>query len=196
LTSVANDIVRECSLVVIIEGERVRLRGLVPADEAALIAILSDPEATGALALWALRPIGRPDVAALLGPAAPGLVRWGIEDRADGVLSGMVWLGNIDVRDRHADLQVLVSPGRWRRGLGTEAVVRATAFAFAHLSLLKVSAEIPVTRDSARALARRAGFQTEGTLGRNRLHDGALVDVEVVAAFADEAPWVERIAWT
>ncbi len=181
----------------IIEGERVRLRGLVPGDEAALITILSDPQATGGLALWALRPIGRPDVAALLGPAGPGLVRWGIEDRADGVLAGMVWLGNIDVRDRHADLQVLMAPGRWGRGLGTEAVVRATAFAFAHLSLLKVSAEVPVTPGSgARAVAREAGFETEGTLRRNRLHDGVLVDVELVAAFADEAPWVERSAWT
>lgn len=191
---------RECSLVVVIEGERVRLRGLVPADESLLIAILSDPQATQSLALWALRPIGRPDVAALLAPTGPGLVRWGIEDRADGALSGMVWLGNIDVRDRHADLQVVVAPARWRRGLGTEAVVRATAFALAHLSLLKVSAEIPMIPGSASgvasSVASRAGFQTEGTLRRNRLHDGELVDVEVVAAFADEAPWVERIAWT
>jgi RimJ/RimL family protein N-acetyltransferase len=196
LTSVANDIVRECSLVVVIEGERVRLRGLVPADESPLIAILSDPAATQGLALWALRPIGTPDVAALLVPAGPGLVRWGIEDRADAALAGMVWLGNIDVRDRHADLQVVVAAERWRRGLGTEAVVRATAFAFTHLSLLKVSAEVPATLPGARAVAARAGFRSEGTLRRNRLYDGELVDVDVVAAFADEAPWVERIAWT
>lgn len=180
----------------IIEGERVRLRGLVPGDEPALIAMLSDPQATQGLGLWALRPIGPADVAALLQPAGPGLVRWGIEDRADGVLAGMVWLGNTDVRDRHADLQIVVGPARWGRGLGTEAATRATAFAFAHLSLYKVSGEIPVTLPAARAVACRAGFQVEGVLKRNRLHDGELVDVEVVAAFADEAPWVERIPWT
>lgn len=180
----------------VIEGERVRLRGLVPADEAALTAILSDPQVTQGLGLWALRPIGRPDVAALLRPPGPALVRWGIEDRAGGALSGMVWLGNIDVRDRHADLQVLVGAAHWGRGLGTEAAVRATTFAFAHLTLLKVSAEIPMTLPAARAVARRAGFQVEGTLQRNRLHDGELVDVELMAAFADQAPWVERIPWT
>ncbi len=180
----------------IIEGERVRLRGLVPTDEPALTTILSDPQVTQGLGLWALRPIGRPDVAALLRPPGPGLVRWGIEDRADGALAGMVWLGNIDVRDRHADLQVLVGSGRWGRGLGTEAATRATAFAFAHLTLLKVSAEIPLTLPVARAVAGRAGFQVEGTLKRNRLHDGELVDVEVMAAFAGEGPWVERIRWT
>lgn len=180
----------------VIEGERVRLRGLVPADEAGLTAILSDPQVTQGLGLWALRPIGRPDVAALLRPAGPALVRWGIVDRADGVLSGMVWLGNVDTRDRHADLQVLVATERWGRGLGTEAAARATAFAFAHLTLLKVSAEVPVTLPAARAAAARAGFQVEGTLRRNRLYDGELVDVELVAAFADQPPWVERIRWT
>lgn len=180
----------------IIEGERVRLRGLVPTDEPALIAMLSDPQVTQGLGLWALRPIGRPDVAALLRPAGPGLVRWGVEDRSDGTLAGMVWLGNIDVRDRHGDLQVLVSSARWGRGLGTEAATRATAFAFAHLTLLKVSAEIPTTLPASRAVARRAGFQVEGILQRNRLHDGELVDVEMVAAFADQAPWGERMSWT
>lgn len=180
----------------VIEGERVRLRGLVPTDEPVLTTMLSDPQVTQGLGLWALRPIGRPDVAALLRPAGPGLVRWGIEDRSDGALAGMVWLGNIDVRDRHADLQVLVAAGRWGRGLGTEATTRATAFAFAHLTLLKVSAEIPVTLPAGRAVAHRAGFQVEGTLKRNRLHDGELVDVEMVAAFADQTPWLERIPWT
>jgi len=181
---------------VVIEGERVRLRGLVPTDEAALTAILSDPQVTQGLGLWALRPIGRPDVGALLRPSGPGLVRWAIEDRTDGALAGMVWLGNIDVRDRHADIQVLVGSTRWGRGLATEAAVRATTFAFAHLTLLKVSAEIPVTLPAARSVAGRAGFQVEGTFRRNRLHDGEMVDVEVVAAFADQTPWRERVPWT
>lgn len=181
----------------IIEGERVRLRGLIPADERALIAILSDPEVTEGLGLWALRPVGTPDVAALLQPAGPQLVRWGVEDRADGALAGMVWLEGVDTRDRHAELQVLLGPRtRWGRGLGTEAVARATAFAFAHLSLLKVSAEIPVTLPRARAAALRAGYQVEGTLARNRFHDGGLVDVEALAAFADQPPWVDLPPWT
>lgn len=181
----------------VIEGERVRLRGLVPADEAALIAILSDPQVTEGLGLWALRPIGAPDVAALLRPAGPQLVRWGIEDRGDGALTGMVWLGGIDTRDRHADLQVLLGPStRWGRGLGTEAVRLATAFAFAHLSLVKVSAEVPVTLPAARAAVLRAGYQVEGTLARNRLYDGELVDVDALAAFAGEPPWGDLPPWT
>ncbi|MGH7910153.1 MAG: GNAT family N-acetyltransferase [Candidatus Dormibacteraceae bacterium] len=181
----------------VLEGKKVRLRGLVPADETALIAILSDPEVTRGLDLWALRPIGRPDVTALLRPGGPSLVRWGVEDRVDGALAGIAWLTDIEHRDRHADLQlVLGPPARWRRGLGREAAALATAFAFAHLSLLKVSAEIPVTLPAGRRTAEQAGFAREGTLRRNRLFDGELVDVDAMAAFADEPRWVEAARWT
>jgi RimJ/RimL family protein N-acetyltransferase len=183
--------------VVILEGRQVRLRGLEAADEPGLIAILSDPEVTQGLGLWALRPIGSPDVARLLAPSFPSAVRWAVDDRTDGALAGLVRLTAIDQRDQHADLDLVIGPAaRWGRGLGTEAAAVATAFAFAHLNLRKVSAEIPVTLPAARAVAGRAGFALEGTLRRNRLWDGELVDVELWAAFADEPRWREAARWT
>lgn len=180
-----------------LEGERVRLRGLAPTDEGALVAILADPDVTAGLGLWALRPFGAPDVAALLRPAGSTLVRWAVEDREDGALIGLVWLAAIDQRDRHADLQLLIGPpSRWGRGRGREAASLATAFGFAHLGLLKVTAEIPVPLGAARRVADHLGFALEGTFRRNRLVDGALVDVDALAAFADEPRWMEAARWT
>lgn len=178
-------------------GRLVRLRGLREADVPRLVEILADPVVTAALPLWALRPIGAEDVRRLIHDTAGGSVRWAVEELPAGCLVGMAALVRVDTRDRNADLEVVIGPpDRWGRGLGTDACRLATTFALAHLSVEKVTAAVPATNPAARCAAERAGYVLEGVQRRHELHDGNLVDLAVLAAFVEEEPWREAVAWT
>ncbi|MFZ0216509.1 MAG: GNAT family protein [Candidatus Dormiibacterota bacterium] len=177
-------------------GRLVRLRGLREADEPALVGILAEPAVTERLPLWALRPIGAQDVRRLIRDTDATTVRWGVEDRRDGALIGVTSVLRIELRDRNADWEIVLGgPDRWGAGLGTEACRLATGFALAHLAVTKVSTMVPVTNPSARHSAERAGYVLEGTQRRHVFRDGRLVDVDVLAAFADDPKWIEASAW-
>ena len=122
--------------------------------------------------------------------ASCGLVA---RERASGAVVGVVTLSQIVRKDfQNAYVGYYGSVAFARRGLMTEAVRLAAAFAFRDLGLHRLEANIQPGNLASLGLARRAGFRKEGFSPRYLRIGGAWRDHERWALLADEAAgWVE-----
>ena len=171
-----------------IEGRLVRLRAFREEDAPRVAELLADPRVGAYLDHWARTPYtlqqAREFVA--LPSSITADVRWAIECVEDGALLGATGLHDIDHVNRHATWGIWTGPPeRWGRGYGTEACRLAVGYAFRHLGLRKVQLYVYAGNDRGRRAYVKAGFETEGVYRRHYWIDGALVDVETMAVFAD-----------
>ena len=169
---------------------RLRLRSLGDPDLPALVAIFGD--ATH-LRYWSHGPIADADAArAYLDGIAAGwrersLFQWGIEEAATRQIVGTVTLAGWDRDNRRADLGFILRPGAEGRGLATEAVRTALAFAFGTMGLRRVEADVDPDNAASLRLLERLGFRREGLL-RDRWFTffGEWKDSVILGLLADE----------
>jgi [ribosomal protein S5]-alanine N-acetyltransferase len=149
-------------------GDRLTLRELEPADEAALHAIVGDPLVTE-YTLWG--PNDRADTRAFLATASAQAdapeVRLGYHlamvDR-DDELVGSVVLDIENAAHGRAVVGFVVAPSQWGLGYASEALATMLDFGFRELNLHRISAHChPEHRAGARVLE-KAGMRLEGTL--------------------------------
>ncbi len=150
-----------------IEGERVRLRAIVPSDAAAVLSLYGDKDANrfgyspkmdsleDALELIA-------DIHELARKRT--LFHCGVADRATDELIGHTTLFNIAAEHRRGEIGYSMHRRRWRQGLATEAVRLFVGYAFEQCGLRRLEADADPRNTASLRLLEKLGFQREGYL--------------------------------
>ncbi len=146
--------------------ERLRLRGPVPGDAAALLAVLGDPEVTRYHNVSTLTTLA--DAQALLErleqrQTARETVRWAIELVERGEVIGTVGLLRFDFEHRHAELGYEIGRRWWGRGLAPEAAAAVIRYGFSVLGLHRIEAGVLPGNDASVRVLQKLGFVEEGT---------------------------------
>lgn len=89
-------------------------------------------------------------------------------ESVDGLHLGNVWLCDIDLRHRRAELRIVMGLDHVGKGAGTEAISALCDYAFERLNLHKVYAYVLAINPRARRSFEKAGFVVEGTLREDR----------------------------
>src|SRR5687767_12978749 len=154
-------------MTVLLETGRLRLRRLLPADEADLVALDSDPEV--------MRHVGSPagvkspeETAArvrrrVLGSQADGdgLGFWRIEGRADGVFYGLGALIRMEDGD-DVEVAYRLTRAAWGRGIATEAAGALVSHALGTLALPRVVAVTYPDNVASQRVLDKLGFERRG----------------------------------
>ena len=169
-----------------IQGPRLRLRPITPADAAAFARWLSDPEVVASF--------GRPPDDSVETPsdeaASAGLPGWTfvIEDRGRPIggieyfhdRPGAPWSAGIDI--------FIGEPDARDRGLGTEALRTLLQYLFETKGLKRVTIDPePSNRRAVRAYE-KAGFRVDGILRRHMRIDGRWADIAFMSILDEEWP--------
>ncbi len=101
---------------------------------------------------------------------------------ADGQLCGSISVvrqGNIHFRT--GELGYCVAEPFWNRGVGTNAVKQICQFVFTNSDILRIFAE-PFSYNAASCrILEKNGFQYEGTLRKNAVKNGKILDMKLYA---------------
>lgn len=96
-----------------------------------------------------------------------------VHDRQDGRFVGTQRIGHIDWRAGHADMGVMIGDtSRWGRGLATQALRLACAYAFDVLCLRRLTGGTPSGNTAMARCFLRLGFVEEGRLRSHLLIGG------------------------
>ncbi|MEW6106189.1 MAG: GNAT family protein [Bacillota bacterium] len=100
---------------------------------------------------------------------------------------GAVGLHNIDYRNRHCELGIVI--GRedlLGKGIGREAVQLVLDFAFNFLNMHKVNLRVFEYNERGRRCYLRCGFKEEGRIREQRFYDGRYWDEIIMGITRDE----------
>lgn len=169
-------------------GKKVRLRAFREDDLKNVVAWINNPVVTRYLTH--MRPWSIVEERAWLDRAMrnddPTAVTFVIET-SDGEYSGSVGLMHIDVRNRHAEVGIVIArPEDWGRGLGTEAMVLILRHAFEEMNLHRVMLRVFTFNERAIKSYVKIGFVEEGRLRQNMFRHGAWHDTVIMGILADE----------
>ena len=96
-------------------------------------------------------------------------VYFAIETKAHSIHVGNIWLWNIDLRHRHAELRIVIgNHSDTGKGLGTEAITQLCKYCFEQMNLHRIYAYVLAINPRARRAFEKAGFVLEGTLRDDR----------------------------
>ncbi len=164
------------------DGE-VTLRLPRTSDAEAVAAACGDPE----IARWIPVPVpySLDDALYFLAAAGDGWatgadLTFAIEERASGMLVGMIGLHGVDTPGR-ASVGYWLAPGARGHGLATRAVRLLVAWAFEDPALERLELMTLVGNDASGRVALRAGFRREGILRRYLPFRETLVDAVMYA---------------
>lgn len=153
----------ERSSCVSILTARLRLRPLHPDDVDALGEVYLHP----LVARW-IGPRTREDVAQEIAlqvehQAEFGWSFWAVEDRATGRLIGDCGLQPLEHHGPEVELGYDLHPGRWGRGLATEAAGAVMRQAFGPLGIERVMAVVKPEHTASQRVLEKVGLQRAGT---------------------------------
>lgn len=143
-----------------LKGRRVRLRAPTPEDAAPVFALFSDPDT---MRHWPRAPMQRIDEAAAYIAECAGHFESG--ERIDWIVTlpqagdaiGTCTLYDIEA-GRSASIGYALLPAHRGRGLASDAVRTATAWAFRTLALERIEATVAPANVASQQLLARAGF--------------------------------------
>jgi len=105
-------------------------------------------------------------------------IYFAIETNAHSTHVGNIWLWNIELRHRRAELRIVIGDkAHIGRGAGTEAITILCNYAFERLDLHKIYAHVLAINPRARRAFEKAGFILEGTLREDRWSGDSYTDV-------------------
>ncbi len=169
-------------------GDRVTLRCVTAGDLPVLRGLWEDPES---LRLTGSHPRPQADEAKLYAWYASRIgqddrLDLAVVDNADGAVVGEAALNEWDANNESCGFRIALVPGRYGRGLGTEATRMVCGYGFEKLGLHRISLEVFAFNPRARRAYEKAGFVAEGVL-REALHWGEeWVDATVMSVLASE----------
>lgn len=156
----------------VLDGTRIRLRGIEADDFDAFYALHSDPRVMRywSFPAWTAREQARDYFASACGGRdASRLLCWAIAEREHDRLVGAVTLYDIHRTQGRAAVGYALASPWWGRGFAREALSCVLAHAFDDLGLRRVEADIDPRNDASCRLVERLGFMREGLL-RERWH--------------------------
>jgi RimJ/RimL family protein N-acetyltransferase len=110
----------------------------------------------------------------------------GIEFRDGGKLIGYLRLYFTDAHRLQAQLDILLSRGQQRKGLGTEALAVMLDFCFEGISLHRVAASCDCRNVAACRVCGKVGMRREGVFQKNQFVNGEWRDTAYYAILAEE----------
>lgn len=173
----------------VLETERLRLRRHGPGDEAAILAVFSDPEVTR---FFGLETFTRPAQAAEVlarwhtrWETRQG-VRWAAELKESGEVVGSGGFNAWDARHLFAVLGYELARAQWGRGLATEMVRAMVAFGFGAVGLHRIEAHVVPGNAASERVLEKAGFRREGVMRGRGQWGGAFHDLGLFALVEEE----------
>lgn len=170
--------------VPLLAGQRCTLRELRPADAPALARHADDEAVWRNLFEGFPRPYTLADAEAWCGGGWRGAGHvWGIAVQDEvvgcvGIRPDEGWLAC------NAEVGYWVGQAHWRRGIASEGLRLATAWAFDCLpGLTRLYAPIFAWNEGSQAVARRCGYVQEGVMPRSAIKAGRVIDRVVYAAY-------------
>mgnify|MGYP000860378491 CR=1 FL=1 len=150
----------------ILTGEKVTLRPLLPQDAAAIVSYASDPR---------LRELVDGSYPSSMAECSPWLSSLKSDRNhkhfaivaPDGRFIGDIELDSISWRRREGELRICIcDPDYWNRGLGTDAVATLAVYAFTQLNLRLIYLRVYTDNHRAIRCYEKVGFRTVGWLRR------------------------------
>jgi len=149
----------------LLTSDRLRLRGITPADTDALFDIYSDRET---LEYWGRDPVDTPAAAWNMieqnmdNMAAGDAMLWGIALKDSDRLIGTCTIFRINQQNRNGEVGYILNRKHWNRGLMTEAVSCMLGHGFHKMDLHRLEADTDPDNAASLALLEKLGFQREG----------------------------------
>ena len=171
-----------------LDGARVRLRAVRPADDPDLLAVFGDADH---LRYWSHGPLADLDAARqyreqiAAGTAERAFFQWAVTEPPDDRLVGTVTLASWDRANRRAEVGFIVRPDRAGRGLASDAVRTALRFARDGLGLHRVEADVDPDNAGSIRLLERLGFRHEGRLRERWFTFGSWKDTAMYGLLLD-----------
>jgi [ribosomal protein S5]-alanine N-acetyltransferase len=157
----------QCSLI-ILETNRLILRRIQPSDVMPLVDLWSDPEVT--------RFLGGPRDKAWLksefsnsaqDPFAERYDLWPVIEKETGRVIGHCGLLDKEVEGKtEIELNYIISPPMWGKGIGTEMADAIKRFAFMELGLIRLIALIEPNNEASGRVAIKIGMHFEKEISR------------------------------
>lgn len=106
-----------------------------------------------------------------------------IDGKAVGSI-GVFRQGNI--HRQTAELGYYIAEEYWGRGIMTEAVKQICQYVFSESDIIRIYAEPFAYNAASCKVLEKAGFQYEGTLRRNAVKNGKVIDMKMYSLLKDE----------
>lgn len=167
-------------------GERVRLRALEPEDMEMLRKIKDDPWSESLVGGWSL-PVSRLQQLTWYENLnkEQHTIRFIIETENE-VAVGSVMLINIDWKNRSAETGIIIVREYSSKGIGFDAAMTRTKFAFEELNLIRLESNILAHNVVSQRLALKVGYKLEGIRHKAVYKNGQYHDVFVYSILRDE----------
>ena len=105
----------------------------------------------------------------------------------DGALAGSIGVFRKDnVHRLTAEMGYYIAEEYWGKGVMTEAVRQMCAYIFGSTDIVRIFAEPYATNRASCRVLEKAGFAFEGTLRKNAVKNGSLVDMNMYSIIKDE----------
>ncbi len=172
-----------------LDGARLRLRRALPNDVPALFALHSDPHVMRYWSTPAYTDIAQAQ--ALFqrndrGVTAGEFCYWVMVLRDDDRLIGNCTLFSINPANRRAETGYALRSDHWRKGYATEAMRLVLDYAFEHLLLHRIEADVDPRNSGSIRLLERLGFRREGLLRERWQVGGEITDSAIFGLLADD----------
>ena len=105
--------------------------------------------------------------------------RWGITEKGEGSLIGIIGLVRIDEENSACSFAYMLGCDYWGKGYGTEAVKEVIRFAFEELGIQRIVADHMAENPASGAVMRKAGMVHTGTQRAKYEKAGRFYDAEV-----------------
>lgn len=107
---------------------------------------------------------------------------------ADGRVVGSIGVSRQkNVHSRTGELGYYLAEDYWGRGMMTEAVRQICAYVFENSDILRIFAEPYAYNTASCRVLEKAGFQYEGTLRKNAVKNGTVLDMKMYAILKPDA---------
>lgn len=169
-----------------IQGERVRLRAVEPADLPDYHRWLNEPQVIRYLKLYA--PLSMPDEEAWYAAvrADPNQKVFAIEVES-GQHIGNVGLMHINWKDGSAELGIVIGDqSQWGKGYGQDAIRTLLGFAFGEMNLHRIYLRVVAEHTPAIGVYRKCGFVEEGRLREDIYAEGRYQDMLIMSVLKHE----------
>ena len=95
----------------------------------------------------------------------------------DGKIIGGIGFGSLDKDNQHTAVTgYWLSQGYWGKGYATEALNAVTKYAFKYFNVERMEAKVYTWNPSSAHVLEKCGYKLEGTLRKNTLKGGKVVD--------------------